>query len=56
MLGLLARQVIGIAVVSSPVWGAGIVWLWLRRNRKDLEGSKTDGSASDLLVTTQLPP
>ncbi|PYE23926.1 hypothetical protein C8J32_10639 [Rhizobium sp. PP-CC-3A-592] len=52
MLALIARQVLGLFVVSSPIWGAGLLALWIKKDRRSHQGRKTSGSATSLVFTT----
>lgn len=53
MLTFVFRQLLGVAVVSSPIWGAAILCTLLRRDRKNSHGMKTVGTATALYVSTR---
>lgn len=52
MFANLLRHLVGVAVVTSPVWGAGILCALIIRDRKSHQGRRTNGSATALYVTT----
>jgi hypothetical protein len=52
MLALIFRHLLGVVVVSSPFWGAGLLCAWIRKDRKSHQARKTSGSATALFVST----
>ncbi|TCM58216.1 hypothetical protein C8J36_101115 [Rhizobium sp. PP-F2F-G48] len=48
MFAVIIRQVVGLVVVSSPIWGAGLLCAWIIKDRKNIQGSKTSGSMTAL--------
>lgn len=51
MLALIARQALGLIVITSPLWGAKLLTLWIKKNRRDFYGSDTSGSATYLAAS-----
>ena len=52
MFALLLRQLVGVAVVTSPLWGAGILCALIMKDRRSHQGGRTSGSATALYVAT----
>lgn len=48
MFAFLIRQAVGIATVTSPIWGAALLAMWIKRDRKNHANRKTTGSAITL--------
>lgn len=52
MYALILRHLLGLVVVSSPFWGAGLLCAWINKDRKSHKGRRTSGSATALYVMT----
>lgn len=48
MFAFFIRQMLGIATVTSPIWGTALLAMWIKHDRKNHEGRKTTGSATTL--------
>ncbi len=53
MFALILRHLLGVVVVTSPFWGAGILCAWIMKDRKSHQGASTSGSATALYVSTR---